>query len=137
MLQPSGLQICNVDDAKVIDLICTRSKLIWQFEANKYLYERRKTNNATQRRRTNQGHTKTKKSQNKNEIDVKITYFNKGKEKKLVRWVILSQKLTLNHSSLMDEGEETRVFVMAQRKKGKRENEEKLLWLSTTHFLVD
>jgi len=39
-----------VDDAKIIDLICTRSKT-------------RKTNNVAQRRRTNQRRTKTTKSQ--------------------------------------------------------------------------
>jgi len=36
--------------------------------------------------------------------------------------VILGQKLTLNHPSLVDEGEETMVLVTAhKRKKGKRE----------------
>ncbi|AET03760.1 hypothetical protein MTR_8g075370 [Medicago truncatula] len=46
----------------------------------------------------------------KNKIDVKITYFNKREKEKRVRGVILGQKLTLNHLSLMDEGEETRVW---------------------------
>jgi len=44
---------------------------------------------------------------------VKITYFNKRERKKRVRGVILGQKLTLNHPSLVDEGEETRVLVTA------------------------
>jgi len=44
----------------------------------------------------------------KNEIDVKITYFNKRVREKRVRGVILGQKLTLNHHFLMDKGEETR-----------------------------
>jgi len=37
---------------------------------------------------------------------VKITYFNKRERKKQVRGVILGQKLTINHRSLVDEGEE-------------------------------
>jgi len=45
------LRICNVDDAKVIDWICTGSKLIWQSEPNKYLNKTRKTTNVAQRRR--------------------------------------------------------------------------------------
>jgi hypothetical protein len=44
---------------------------------------------------------------------VKITYFNKREIEKRVRGVILGQKLTLNHPSLVDDGEETRVFVTA------------------------
>ena len=53
---------------------------------------------------------------------MKITYFNKREIEKRVRGVILGQKLTLNHPSLVDEGEETRVFVTAhKREKGKRE----------------
>jgi len=36
---------------------------------------------------------------------VKITYFNKREREKRVRGVILGQKFTLNHPSLMDEGE--------------------------------
>jgi len=45
----------------------------------------------------------------KNEINVKITYFNKGEREKQVRGVILGKKLTLNHPYLVDEREETRV----------------------------
>lgn len=52
----------------------------------------------------------------KNEIDVKITCFNKREREKRVRGVILGQKLTLNHSSLVDEGEETRVLVTAHKR---------------------
>jgi len=37
---------------------------------------------------------------------VKITYFDKRERGKRVRGVILGQKLTLNHPSLVDEGEE-------------------------------
>jgi len=51
---------------------------------------------------------------------VKITYFNKREREKRVRGVILGQKLTLNHPCLVDEGEKTRVLVMAHNKeKGK------------------
>src|SRR4030042_4278404 len=87
------LRICNVDDAKVIDWICTGSKLIWQSEPNKYLNETRKTNNVAQRRRTKQRRTKTTKSRKKNKIDVKITYFN-NREREKLRGVILGQRLT-------------------------------------------
>jgi len=56
----------------------------------------------------------------RNEIYVKIAYFNKREIEKRVRGVILGQKLTLNHPSLVDEGEETRVLVTAHNKeKGK------------------
>jgi len=48
---------------------------------------------------------------------VKITYFNKKESEKRVRGVILGQKLTLNHFSLVDEGEKTRVLVTAAHKR--------------------
>jgi len=49
---------------------------------------------------------------------VKITYFNK--REKRVRGVILSQKLTLNHSSsLMNEREEIKVLMTTYKKKRK------------------
>ena len=51
---------------------------------------------------------------------MKITYFNKREIEKRVRGVILGQKLTLNHPSLMDEGEETKVFVTAHKRERKR-----------------
>jgi len=52
---------------------------------------------------------------------VKITYFNKREIEKRVRGVILGQKLTLNHPSLVvDEGEETRVFVTAHKRERKK-----------------
>jgi len=108
-----GLRICNVDDSKVIDLICTRSKLIWQSESNEYLNETQKTNNVAQRRQTTKSHLDDKITKEKNKIDVKITYFNKREIEKRVRGVILGQKLTLNHPSLMHEEEETKVLVTA------------------------
>jgi len=52
---------------------------------------------------------------------VKITYFNKKEIEKRVREVILGQKLTLNHPSLVDEGEEIRVLVMAHKRERGRE----------------
>jgi len=53
---------------------------------------------------------------------VKITYFNKREREKRFRGVILGQKMTLNHLSLMEEGKETRVSVTAHtREKEKRE----------------
>jgi len=58
------------------------------------LNETQKTNNVAQRRRNREG---------KNKIDVKITYFNKREIEKRVRGVILGQKLTINHPSLVDE----------------------------------
>jgi len=54
---------------------------------------------------------------------VKITYFNKRKIEKRVRGVILGQKFTLNHPSLMDKREEIRIFLTAH----KREKKEKIL----------
>ena len=69
----SSLRICNVDDAKVIDRICTCSKLIFQPESNKhrtktenkkYNAQRReiKTNRVVQRRRNYKN--KRKKTEN-------------------------------------------------------------------------
>jgi len=72
----------------------------------------------------NKRHTKTMKSQKKNEIDVKITYFNKMEIEKQVRGVILGLKLTIKHPSLVDEWEETRILVTAQKEKG----EENKFW---------
>ena len=56
-------------------------------------------------------HEDDKITTKKNEIDVKITYFNKRETEKRVRGVILSQKLTLNHLSLVDDREESMVLV--------------------------
>ena len=67
------LQICNVDDAKVIDRICTCSKLIFQPESNKHCTkagnqkhtaQRRKikTNRVVQRRQNQK--SKRKKTEN-------------------------------------------------------------------------
>ena len=48
---------------------------------------------------------------------MKITYFNKREIEKRVRGVILGQKLTLNHPSLVDEGEEIRVSADGLQKR--------------------
>jgi len=66
------------------------------------------TNNKVALRRRNH--------ERKNEIDVKIIYFNKREIEKWIRGVILGKKLTLNHPSLIDEGEETRVLVTAHKR---------------------
>ena len=106
-----------MDDAKAIDLICTESKLISQSEPIKYLRKTRNTNNVAQIRRTNQRRTKTTKSQNKKRNRCENHLFQKKrKREKRVRGVILGQKLTLNHPSLMDEGEETRTFVTTHKR---------------------
>jgi len=47
---------------------------------------------------------------------VKITYFNKREREKQVRMVILGQKLTLSHPSLMDKGKLTKVLVTAHKR---------------------
>jgi 2-oxoglutarate dehydrogenase complex dehydrogenase (E1) component-like enzyme len=52
---------------------------------------------------------------------VKITYLNKREGEKRFRGVIWGQKLTLNHPSLVDEGEEIRVSVDDSQKSGGRE----------------
>jgi len=54
---------------------------------------------------------------------VKIIYFNKREIKKRVRGVILSQKLTLNHPSLVDEGEKTRILMTDDKRERGRERE--------------
>jgi len=45
--------------------------------------------------------------------------------------MILGQKLTLNHPSLVDEGEKTRVLVTAHKRKGEREKK-----LIQTYFVI-
>jgi len=56
---------------------------------------------------------------------VKITYLNKREIEKQVRGVMLGQKLTLNHPSLVDEREKTRVLVTAhKRERGKEKGYE-------------
>jgi len=42
---------------------------------------------------------------------MKITYLNKREWEKRFRGMIWSQKLTLNHPSMVDEGETTKVLV--------------------------
>jgi len=50
----SCLQICNVDDAKVIDRICTCSKLIFQPESNKHRTKTGNKKHTAQRRKIKQ-----------------------------------------------------------------------------------
>ena len=52
----------------------------------------------------------------KNEMDVKITYFNKMEREKRVREVILGQKLIINHPSLVDEGEKTKILATTHKR---------------------
>jgi len=49
---------------------------------------------------------------------VKITYLNKREGKTRFRGVIWCQKLTINHPSLVDEGEEIRVSAEGSQKRG-------------------
>jgi len=52
---------------------------------------------------------------------VKITYLNRREGEKRFRGVIWGQKLTLNHPSLVDEGEEIRVSADGlQKRQGER-----------------
>jgi hypothetical protein len=48
---------------------------------------------------------------------VKITYLNRREGEKRFRGVIWGQKLTLNHPSLVDEGEEIRVSADGSQKR--------------------
>jgi len=48
---------------------------------------------------------------------VKINYLNRRKGEKRFRGVIWGLKLTLNHPSLVDEGEEIRVSVDGSQKR--------------------
>jgi len=101
-LKYSSLRICNVDDAKVVDRICTCSKLIFQPESNKHRTETGnqkqvvwrqeiKTNRVVQRRRNQKNKRKKTKNMWKSIIQLE------SKEKQF-RGVIL----TLNHPSLID-----------------------------------
>jgi len=52
---------------------------------------------------------------------VKTAYLNRREGEKRFRGVIWGQKLTLNHPSLVDEGEEIRVSTdSSQKREGKR-----------------
>jgi len=54
---------------------------------------------------------------------VKTTYLNRREGEKRFRGVIWGQKLTRNHPSLVDEGEEIRVSVDgSQKREGKEED---------------
>jgi len=94
-----------VDDAKVFD----KSALDWSWFDNlnwSNIWE--KQERQTTSHKNDEQINVARRRQNhkiKNEIDVKITYFNKRERVKLVRGVTLGQKLTLNHSSLVDERE--------------------------------
>jgi len=48
---------------------------------------------------------------------VKITYLNKRERAKRFREVIWGQNLTLNHPSLVDEGEEIRISTDGSQKR--------------------
>jgi len=50
---------------------------------------------------------------------VKITYLNRKEGEKRFRGVIWGRKLTLNHLSLMNEGEEIRVSATHKRVRGR------------------
>ena len=99
-LEYSCLQICNVDDAKVIviDRICTCSKLIFQPESNKYRTKTRnqkhtaqrrkiKTNRVVQIRRNQQKQTKENRKYVKSLIKL-------GYKEKQLGGVIFGSKLT-------------------------------------------
>jgi len=116
-----------VDDAIVIDWICTslsdnlnRSNTWEQQEKQTTSHKDDEQTNVARRRRNHKI---------KNEIDVKITYFNKMEREKWVRGVILGQKLILNHPSLVDEGKETSVLAMAD----KREREKRVIRRNTMY----
>jgi len=130
----SSLRICNVDDVKVIDWIFTWSNVIWQSEWNKYLKQKKQ---ATSHKDGEQNNVALmwRNHKRKNKIDGKITYFSKRERKKGVTGLILGKKLTLNHPSLMDEGEETTVLVTAhKREEGEREREFEYLFLVLFEF---
>jgi hypothetical protein len=56
---------------------------------------------------------------------VKITYLNRREGEKRFRGVIWGQKLTLNHPSLVDEGEKIRISADGSQKRegGERGND--------------
>ena len=63
---------------------------------------------------------------------MKITYINRREGEKRFRGVIWGQKLTLNHPSLMDEGEEIRVSADgSQKREGERIHE----FINSDHYM--
>lgn len=62
----SCLQVCKVDDVKVIDKIYTESKLICKYVSNKHRTKTEKQNNVTIRRRSTQHRAKVTKTRRKN-----------------------------------------------------------------------
>ena len=92
----SCLQMCNVDDSKVIviDRICTFSKLIFQPESNKH-----RTKMGNQNKQSRSETTKSQKQTKENRKYVKSLIQLGYKEKQLRGVVIFGSKLTLNHPS--------------------------------------
>jgi len=105
------LQTCNVGDAKIIDWICTKSKL----NLNRTNTWRKQERQTTLHKDAIQKTSLRRRNHKKNEIDVKISYFSKRERDKRVKGVILGQKLTLNHRSLVDEGGKTSILVTAHK----------------------
>lgn len=56
------LRIGNIEDVKVIDLICIESKLICQFKSNEHCNKTENQNNVALKEQTKQRRTKTAKS---------------------------------------------------------------------------
>jgi hypothetical protein len=81
----------------------------------------KQTNNVAQKWRTTKVAQRWRNHKIKNEIDVKITYFNKREREKRVRGVILDQKLTLNHPSLVDEEKKLGFWWRLTREKKEKE----------------
>jgi len=101
----SCLQICNVDDAKVIviDRICTCSKLIFQPESNKHRtttgnQKTHRTKTGNQNKQSRAETTKSQKQTKENRKYVK-SLIQLGYKEKQLRGVTFESKLTLNHPS--------------------------------------
>ena len=95
----------------------TSKSLIWFVLDQSSSDNLNRTNTLTQKRQTphkdneqNNVALRRRNYERKNEIDVKITYFNKNEREKHVREMIFDKKiiiikLSINHPSLKDDGE--------------------------------
>jgi len=100
----SCLRICNIDDVKVIDRICTCSKLIFQPESNKHRTKTVNQKNSAQRLeiRTNRVVHRRRNHKNKQKKTKNMWKSPLGYKEKTTRMNDFRSKLTLNHPSLVD-----------------------------------
>ena len=99
----SCLWICNVDDVKIIDWLCTYSNLIFQHKSDKHCTKIENKKHTTKRREIK---TNIIVQRGRNHKNQRNRLFNRKKEDKTIWRGDFGSELTLNHSSSIDQEEE-------------------------------